>query len=447
MTAVLAPSPYLAFYDSDGNPLNGGLIYTYSAGTTTPKATYTDSGAGTSNANPVVLDSAGRAVIWISGNYKFVVKDSLGSTIRTVDNISSSAAALGDADYGDITVSGSGTVMTVDALAVTFGKIAAANVTSLQRKNHIINGSFNIWQRGTAVATATSATRNYLADRIFVNPAGANVTQQQQTYSAAFTGAVTQNALRIDGAASVTTVNIGTRLESSNMFSLLRTVTFSCYIYNNTAGSFTPSLLLGTPAAVDDFTTVTNKLTQTLQACPVGAYTQVSYSVDISGYTNINNGLQVEIQIPTGVLVAAQLIYVKEMQLEPGSSVTNFEYKLFSEDYFECKRYFQKSFLYATAPAQNAGQTGSHAVVSSGTTTLIAVTATIKMSPSMRVAPTVTTYNPSAANTSWRNRTGSTDLACTAAAAISQDSFVLTQTGAATDVNYYDIHWSATAEL
>ena len=81
-------SPYSYFADSNGAPLAGGKIYTYVAGTTTPQPTYTDSTLITPLANPVVLDSAGRAQIWLSGFYKIVVKDALGNTISTTDNIS-----------------------------------------------------------------------------------------------------------------------------------------------------------------------------------------------------------------------------------------------------------------------------------------------------------------------------------------------------------------------
>ncbi len=79
------------FFDNNGNPLSGGLIYTYAAGTTTPAATYTSSSGLTANANPIVLDSAGRtpAQIWLTSglSYKFVLQTSLGVTIKTDDNI------------------------------------------------------------------------------------------------------------------------------------------------------------------------------------------------------------------------------------------------------------------------------------------------------------------------------------------------------------------------
>lgn len=86
-TAVLLIPPYLQFFDVSGNPLNGGKIYTYSAGTTTPKSTYTDATGTIAASNPVTLDSAGRCQMWGSGAYKFVVKDSLGNTLETTDNV------------------------------------------------------------------------------------------------------------------------------------------------------------------------------------------------------------------------------------------------------------------------------------------------------------------------------------------------------------------------
>jgi len=90
-TGTIAPSPVFTGFDSNGNPLAGGLLYTYIAGTTTPIATYTDVGLSVANANPIVLDSAGRAVIFLSpgGSYKFVLKTSAGAAVWTQDNITS----------------------------------------------------------------------------------------------------------------------------------------------------------------------------------------------------------------------------------------------------------------------------------------------------------------------------------------------------------------------
>jgi hypothetical protein len=80
------------FFDNNGNPLTGGKIYTYAAGTTTNQTTYTSSSGLTPHSNPIILDSAGRVPsgeIWLTDGltYKFVIKNANDITIGTYDNI------------------------------------------------------------------------------------------------------------------------------------------------------------------------------------------------------------------------------------------------------------------------------------------------------------------------------------------------------------------------
>ena len=79
------------FFTNNGDPLSGGLLYTYSAGTTTPVSTYTSQSGVAFNTNPIVLNSAGRtpAEIWLDGGvlYKFVLKTSGFVEIGSYDNI------------------------------------------------------------------------------------------------------------------------------------------------------------------------------------------------------------------------------------------------------------------------------------------------------------------------------------------------------------------------
>jgi parallel beta-helix repeat protein len=78
-------------FDDAGNPLAGGLIYSYAAGTSTPLATYTTSLGNIANSNPIQLDAAGRTPdeIWLTdgSTYKFILRDSTGALIGTYDNI------------------------------------------------------------------------------------------------------------------------------------------------------------------------------------------------------------------------------------------------------------------------------------------------------------------------------------------------------------------------
>lgn len=89
---TVMPSPWFSGFDDNGDPLVGGLLYTYAAGTSTPLATYSDVNLTTANANPVVLDAAGRATVYLLASaYKFVLKTSAGVTVRTQDNVSAVA--------------------------------------------------------------------------------------------------------------------------------------------------------------------------------------------------------------------------------------------------------------------------------------------------------------------------------------------------------------------
>lgn len=90
---IISPYAIQQFFDDNGDPLSGGKLYTYEAGTTTPKGTYTDSSGSSANTNPIILDSAGRASIWLdTGTYKFILDDSSDVNIDEVDNITGAAA-------------------------------------------------------------------------------------------------------------------------------------------------------------------------------------------------------------------------------------------------------------------------------------------------------------------------------------------------------------------
>ena len=87
-TGNVIPDPIFTGLDSDGNPLSGGKLYAYEAGGSSPQNMYTSSALTTPTANPVVLDSAGRATIFLSSSaYKFILKTSAEATVWTVDNV------------------------------------------------------------------------------------------------------------------------------------------------------------------------------------------------------------------------------------------------------------------------------------------------------------------------------------------------------------------------
>ena len=92
----LAPDAVFRGVDGNGNPLSGGKLFQYAAGTTTKLATYTDSTGATQNTNPIILNSRGECNLWLAQSipYKLVLSPSTDSDppstpFWTVDNVTS----------------------------------------------------------------------------------------------------------------------------------------------------------------------------------------------------------------------------------------------------------------------------------------------------------------------------------------------------------------------
>ena len=79
-------------FDSLGNILAGGQLFTYQAGSSTPLATYTTVNGTIANANPIVLGTDGKipSELWLQYgySYKFVLQTATSVAVATYDNIS-----------------------------------------------------------------------------------------------------------------------------------------------------------------------------------------------------------------------------------------------------------------------------------------------------------------------------------------------------------------------
>jgi hypothetical protein len=108
-------APYLnsniQLLDNSGNPCAGCQLDTFAAGSTTPLVTYSESTGTSANSNPILLDSGGRATVYLtSASYKFRLRGSVasgGATIWTQDSITWStplSTFAGLIDTGDLTL-------------------------------------------------------------------------------------------------------------------------------------------------------------------------------------------------------------------------------------------------------------------------------------------------------------------------------------------------------
>lgn len=95
-TTTLMPLPKQQFLTALGTPLVGGKVYTYAAGTSKPKETFTDAAGSTPQPNPIPLNLRGEPAspIYWSGNYRVEVRNILGELIYTVDNYNTDPAGV-----------------------------------------------------------------------------------------------------------------------------------------------------------------------------------------------------------------------------------------------------------------------------------------------------------------------------------------------------------------
>lgn len=236
--AVLSPSPKAQFLDASGNPLVGGKVYTYAAGTTTPVATFT-TGAGTvANTNPVILDSRGEANIWYSNgtSYKVVLTDSADATIWTVDNIVTiGSLAFQNANAVNITGGTIGSGVTFNGN--TTG--TASNVTGVVAVVNGGTGSTTAAAARTALGAAKSGANDDITalDQDVVLVATGTVGADsigyrgapQNAQTAAYQLALTDNGKHI----SITTGGVTIPANSAAAFPIGATVV----IYNNSGSS------------------------------------------------------------------------------------------------------------------------------------------------------------------------------------------------------------------
>lgn len=119
----LSPLPIQKFFANDGNPLVGGKLFTYVAGTSTKVATYTDSTGGTPNTNPVILDYRGECRVWLDPTlvYKFVLSPASDTDPPTAPIWSVDQITAGVMPFDNTSVD----TGAVNAIALTIPRISA----------------------------------------------------------------------------------------------------------------------------------------------------------------------------------------------------------------------------------------------------------------------------------------------------------------------------------
>ena len=211
--------------------------------------------------------------------------------------------------------------------------------TTQPNPNYIINSGFQFAQAGTS-ATITAGTARPTAsigygvlDCWFCYSVGGNPTIAQVAGSGA-----TPNRLQLTGAASITSVGIGQRLEAIDTTSLaLKTVTLSFECSNSLLTSLTvvanrPTTTANTFGTIGTPTkTLINSTNVTINS------TLTRYSVTFTCPQDVDKGL--EILFVLGAQTSGTFV-LSNVKLEEGSVATTYVNSAFASELRGCQRYF-----------------------------------------------------------------------------------------------------------
>ena len=351
---------------------------------------------------------------------------------------------------------------------------AIANV-----ENPIINGLFNVWQNGTTFpAVANDA---YTADCWAWSTVGAGVvtiSRSTNVPTVAQAGVLLNYSLEVD----VTTADAAlaasdlyafyTRIEGYNWRHFAqRPFIVSFWVRDTKTGVHAISF-------ANSNADRTYLATYTINVADTWEYKTVAVSASPSAGTwDYTNGIGLSIRFNLGAgsnfdgtgtenTWTSSNHYSNASTVNSMDSATNFfrivgvklelsaatpvQFRPFQRELALCERYFQKSFLYDTAPAQSPGiSTGEFIYTASVAGASSQYAPNVLFGARMRAAPTITTYNPAAANAQVRNLTDATDLSATTIYNNTETGFLVYATGTAGTAagERLGVHWTAAAQL
>lgn len=372
-----------------------------------------------------------------------------------------SASKFLKADGTWVAPTGSGTVTSVDTGAgLTGGPITTSGSVEVEGsfgfRNRIINPNGQIWQRQNSGAAAVTDD-TYAFDRWYAMTQTAGITASQVSgaengtpYMMRLTqaNAAAQRfglAQIIEAAHCLDLRGENVTLSARVRMSVATTLRYAVLGWIGTADSVTSDWVLDwtspTFTAGNFFTTTSTQVFATGSvALAANTLTSIELDAAVTGHNNVAVIFWTDSTQAQNVTLD-----IGKVQLEIGTAATKIALRPYPEEMALCRRYYQKTFAYATAPAQNAGITGALVSVAP-TTSAGAISFRQYFYPAMRTTPTLTTYNSSAADANWWDLNASASRAVFTGE-IFAESFRIVMNAASSAGSQHFIHWKAEAEL
>ena len=334
----------------------------------------------------------------------------------------------------------------------------ALNLATIPGRNIIINGDFELWQRGTTFVITNGSTI-YGPDRwqpyVAIGGAtNATISQQPGATSGRFFCRVQRN----NGDAGNDGISINSSLTRDMCIGVAgNQLTFSFTAraganYSPTGNIIRARIWTGTGNA--DISYLSGYTGQVLFSDTTFILTNnfVRYSFTTAAVpANVTQFAAALLMVPTGVAGGADYFDVYDIQVEISAVQSPFDRQPLAVSIPRCQYFYSKSFALTTTPAQNVGvNTGEQSSNAELAGVNINETAFINFPVTMRALPsTITSYNPAAANVQVRNFSAGAD--CTATAVHYSNArgmtFRFTGTAGTNIADSCGVHWSADSEL
>lgn len=330
-------------------------------------------------------NAAGNNTLELPSNATKLVGADASNSLNVTGIATFSGGIVGNVT-GSVNSTGVSTITTLNAtsiVGVTTAGITTAYVTSINdgplsgSKNRIINGDFEIWQRGTSV-TFLSGGNAYLADRWSGAPEYQESRHQRVSVTSPIAGMTARYALRASSsttgeAASGTRIALGQKIENLNCYDLVgKKISLSFYVKFSSASASASSGDYGRWIAYIQFDGTTTD----------ASFNTTSPPTSTSGLVTINNGslpttwtkytstttvpsgtnnISVRFGFETlGNTSSADTLYydITNIQLEEGPVASVFERRSYGQELLLCYRYYQKSTTneYYQLPSSSATQ-------------------------------------------------------------------------------------------
>lgn len=322
--------------------------------------------------------------------------------------------------------------------------------------NGIINPAFDIWQRGTSF-TPSASTVTYTADRWAAYRAtNANFTISRQT--GAEGSQYCARIARNNGTSNTDVIQFAQSFESANSYryankkATLRFKARAGANYSAASGNLNAIVATGTGTDQQVLTGLTGSATPINTNVVLTTSWQTFTITSAAALSASLTQLAVVFNFtPVGTAGAADYFEIDDVEIIEGETAPAVFQRLpVGVILAQCQRHYEKSFPYATAPAQNAG--GIDNTYQFPTTIAAATTqypTKVPFTVRKRTAPTITFFNYAAANAQARNIDAGADCTTTVATTPSENGFGFSCVGPAggTVGQRIVVHWTADAEL